>query len=101
METRVRILYFASFRELTNLKEDCISINKTEEITVRDLRQAIVTKHPSTSELLDSCMFAIDGEYIYDHSVSLNFDLSQAEVAVIPPISGGWLELDFSFKLIS
>ena len=89
METQVRILYFASIRELTNLKEDQLVINKPDSITVRDLRQAIVTKHPSTSELLESCMFAIDGDYIYDHSVPLVADLSRAEVAVIPPISGG------------
>ena len=89
METKVRILYFASIRELTNLKEDHLVINKPDSITVRDLRQAIVTKHPSTSELLESCMFAIDGDYIYDHSVPLVADLSRAEVAVIPPISGG------------
>lgn len=89
METKVRILYFASIRELTNLKEDQLVINKPDSITVRDLRQAIVTKHPSTSELLESCMFAIDGDYIYDHSVPLVADLSRAEVAVIPPISGG------------
>ena len=89
METKVRILYFASIRELTNLKEDQLVINKPDSITVRDLRQAIVTKHPSTSELLESCMFAIDGDYIYDHSVPLVADLSRSEVAVIPPISGG------------
>jgi len=89
METKVRILYFASIRELTNLKEDQFVINKTDNITVRDLRQAIVTKHPGTSELLESCMFAIDGDYIYDHSFPLVADLSRAEVAVIPPISGG------------
>jgi hypothetical protein len=34
-------------------------------------------------------MFAIDGEYIFDHSVALDADLRIAEVAVIPPISGG------------
>ena len=34
-------------------------------------------------------MFSVDGEYIFDHSVPLEVDLQSAEVAVIPPISGG------------
>lgn len=89
METRVRILYFASMRELTNLKEDLITIEKDSGITVRDLKQSILSKYPAVSELLESCMFAVDGEYIFDHSVPLSADLRIAEVAVIPPISGG------------
>ena len=71
MDTKVKILYFASIKELTNLKEDYLIINKVEHITGRDLKQAIVTKHPNTSELLESCMFAIDGEYVFDHTLSL------------------------------
>lgn len=37
-------------------------------------------------------MFAIDGEYIFDHTVPLDADLQIAEIAVIPPISGGWVK---------
>lgn len=89
METRVRILYFASMREQTNLKEDFLTIDKDSDITVRDLKQTILSKYPAVSQLLESCMFAIDGEYIFDHSLPLTGDLRIAEVAVIPPISGG------------
>jgi molybdopterin converting factor small subunit len=46
METRVRILYFAAMRELTNLKEDLLIVNKESGITVRDLKQSILSKHP-------------------------------------------------------
>jgi len=89
METKVKILYFASVREAISLKEEYLTIGKVSDITVRDLKQAILTKHPSTGQLLESCMFAVDGEYIYDHTVSLSADLTHVEVAVIPPISGG------------
>jgi hypothetical protein len=34
-------------------------------------------------------MFAIEGEYIFDHSLAYIGNLALAEVAVIPPISGG------------
>lgn len=78
-------------RELTNLKEDLIIVDKISDITVRDLKHAILARHPSANLLLDSCMFAVDGEYIYDHSVVLVADLHKSEIAVIPPISGGWL----------
>jgi molybdopterin converting factor small subunit len=59
------------------------------DITVRDLKESILLRHPSVKELIESCMFAVDGEYIYNHSATLDADLSLAEVAVIPPISGG------------
>ena len=43
-------------------------------------------------------MFAVDGEYIYNHSATLDADLSLAEIAVIPPISGGWIEVELSLN---
>ena len=46
MVTQVRILYFAAMRELTNLKEDLLIVNKESGITVRDLKQSILSKHP-------------------------------------------------------
>ncbi len=45
METSVKILYFAAMRELTNLKEDILIVEKESGITVRDLKQAILSKH--------------------------------------------------------
>lgn len=42
METQVRILYFATMRELTNLKEDIIVVEKVQNITVRDLKHSIL-----------------------------------------------------------
>lgn len=59
---------------------------------MRDLKESILSKYPNASQLLESCMFAIDGEYIFDHTVPLDADLQIAEIAVIPPISGGWVK---------
>lgn len=66
MQTTVRVLYFAQMRELTQLKEDQIELLCDSNTTIKDLKDAIVTKHPSSNDLLGCCMFAIDGEYVYD-----------------------------------
>jgi len=89
METKIKILYFASIKEIIGIKEEILSLDKTEKISIRDLRQAVVSKYPDTQELILSCMFAIDGEYIFDHAEVLDYNFNEVEVAIIPPISGG------------
>ena len=83
------VLYFASVRELTGTSADTLVIYE-KPVTVNLIKQAIIAKHGHTSlpSLLDSCMIAVDQEYIYDLAAPIDAAHSR-EIAVIPPISGG------------
>ena len=53
--------------------------------TVRDLRAAFASQHPSLAGSVGQFRFAIDNEYAGEEAVIPD----SAEVACIPPVSGG------------
>lgn len=53
--------------------------------SVRDLRHALVEQHPQLGELARHVRFAVNSDYAGDCQVIAE----GAEVAVIPPVSGG------------
>jgi len=64
---------------------DTVEVQLPTEATVGNLRAAIIEQFPSLAEVLAHARLAVDSEYASDTS-SLPLD---AEVAVIPPVSGG------------
>lgn len=52
----------------------------------------------SLQSLLERCMIAIDNEYVMQPSEKVQIT-PQSEVAIIPPVSGGWVRA-FKFKLV-
>ena len=64
---------------------DTVEVQLPTEATVGNLRAAIIEQFPSLAEVLAHARLAVDSEYASDAS-SLPLD---AEVAVIPPVSGG------------
>jgi molybdopterin converting factor subunit 1 len=80
---KMDVKLFALARQLAG--RDTIVVDLPAKAVVADLRRAIAEQHPDLSELLAHTMFAVNAEYAHDDS-PLPPD---AEVACIPPVSGG------------
>jgi len=79
----VRVLFFAILRERAGCKE--IAVQLPEASTVGELWSTLCRTYPQFEPLSSSMSFAVDQEYV-DRSSVLHAD---AEVALIPPVSGG------------
>lgn len=79
----IKILYFATFRDLTSLREE--TINLSEGLTVADFLAHLVDLHPAVEKSLSSAVIAINREFAFPEDIIRDGD----EVAVFPPVSGG------------
>jgi molybdopterin converting factor subunit 1 len=79
--TRVRL--FAIVRERAGAAEVVLELN--EGATVADLRAGLAGRFPQLRPVLPNVMIAVNAEYAADDLVIPR----GAEVAVIPPVSGG------------
>lgn len=80
---RVRVLYFAAIRERIGLDQEDLDL--PERTTDRAVLALVGTRHPAAAPLLAPCRIAVDQAFIRGE-VALR---TGAEVAVIPPVSGG------------
>ena len=74
---------FAGARELAGVAS--ISLTLPGGATVANLRQALLLHHPEMAALLARSRIAVDREFADDSAVVPD----GAEVALIPPVSGG------------
>jgi molybdopterin converting factor subunit 1 len=74
---------FARARELAG--SDALSVNLATGATVAELRTAVAAACPALRALLPRCAVAVNEDFA-DDEVSL---FMNAEVALIPPVSGG------------
>jgi molybdopterin converting factor small subunit len=74
---------FAVARQIAGAEQ--VSVELTDEATVQELRAALGQQVPALAPLLKSVAFAIDSRYAVD-ATRIPAD---AEVACIPPVSGG------------
>ena len=79
----VTVQFFARARDLVGTSSATLTL--PDGSTVGDLRRALTQTYPSMAALLQHSAFAVDNEYAGD-DVPL---FSQAEVALLPPVSGG------------
>ena len=79
----VRVLFFASTREIVG--ENSIEIKLNEGDTVRDLMNELSKQFPELGSVEKKLAVAINEEYVVDDMSLVNGD----EVALIPPVSGG------------
>ena len=80
---KVTVKLFAAARDLAGQAE--ISVALPAGATIGELRQRMREKFPTLAPLLPHAMFAVDAEYVPDDApVPEN-----AEIACIPPVSGG------------
>ena len=80
---RLAIRLFAIARQRAGTDE--VFIDLEEGATVAGLKQAVAVQVPELAPMLGSMMVAVDGEYA-DEERTIG---RRAEVALIPPVSGG------------
>lgn len=77
----MKVLLFARARDL--IGAEAIDVEPTA--TVGDLRRALMRRYPALAGLLEKSAFALDDEFAGDEAKIG----SDAEVALLPPVSGG------------
>jgi len=65
--------------------QSTIVVELPQHATLRELREAIYDQHPRLADLLAHVRFAVNSDYAADESLIPE----GAEVACIPPVSGG------------
>jgi len=79
----LRILYFATMRDLAGVREETISL--PDGLRVKDLKSLLGGKHPQLIKAFNSAIFAVNREFALDDHPLKEGD----EVAIFPPVSGG------------
>lgn len=80
---KVKVLYFASFREAAGVSSEIIELD--EKATIETLRQILSSQHPKLNELWSFAIFTVNRKYM-----TLEVKLNEGdEVGILPPISGG------------
>ena len=79
----IKVEMFAAAREL--VKERDVELRLPESATVGDLKQELVKRFPQLEELMVRSALSVDQEYALDDTQLRE----NAEVALIPPVSGG------------
>lgn len=80
---KVRVKLFAVARQ--RIGRDAIEVELSSAPTVRQLRGAIVEQYPALVDVVPHVRFAVNSEYAAD-TVAIP---AAAEIAIIPPVSGG------------
>lgn len=78
-----RVLLFAQIRESAG--DDTIIVELPEGATIADLRQVLAHRLPDSASLIPQSMIAVNEAYVADNVVLPPL----AEIACIPPVSGG------------
>jgi molybdopterin converting factor subunit 1 len=79
----VRVRLFARAKDLAGAGEAALDL--PAGATVADLRRALAQRYPALAALLAKCAVAVNDEFAGDE-LTLP---AQAEVALLPPVSGG------------
>lgn len=79
----VRVKLFAVAADVAG--RDTVDIDLSPTATIAELRRALAEKIPELKEIVDHSMFAVDAEYAGDDRLVP----PSADVACIPPVSGG------------
>jgi molybdopterin converting factor subunit 1 len=80
---KVEVKLFAAARQYAGA--ETVEVELVDEATVADLRRALVERFPDARTVLQHAMFALDMDFAAEDD-PLRPD---AEVACIPPVSGG------------
>lgn len=80
---KVCVKLFAVARQ--RVGQNVVDVELAGAPTVRKLRDALAVSHPALADVLPHARFAVNSEYADEAQVIP----AGAEVAVIPPVSGG------------
>jgi molybdopterin synthase catalytic subunit len=90
----IHILYFATFRDLTGLKEEDIHLQNAS--TILELKEHLLQRYPNIEKALPTSVVAINREFAFDGDVLKDGD----EVAIFPPVSGGTEDFKVHIELV-
>jgi molybdopterin synthase catalytic subunit len=79
----ITLLYFSILRTRTGLARETLEVSGP--ISVGQLRQVLVERHPALTRVLPSAVAAINRDFASDETMISDGD----EVALFPPVSGG------------
>jgi molybdopterin converting factor subunit 1 len=82
----IAVKLFARAKDLAGA--DVVRVDLPEGATVADLRRQLAARWPGLAELLKKSAVAVDGDFAADDVVVR----AVAEIAVLPPVSGGQTE---------
>jgi len=80
---KVEVKLFAVAKQLAG--QGSVTLDLPESVTIRELRAALAESVPQLADLLKHARFAVNAEYASDDTRLP----PGAEVACIPPVSGG------------
>jgi len=83
MNNHAKVLFFATIREKTGVRETMIDFDG--DATILDIKMILLAKYPSLKLSMDSVIVAMNHEYAFDEYLVVN----DAEIALFPPVSGG------------
>ena len=79
----IQVKLFAAAKQIA--QKDLVQVDLPASATIADLRKALAAKYPPLADLISLAAFAIDMDFANDESVIP----TDADVACIPPVSGG------------
>lgn len=82
----IKLLFFATLRELVGEKEAVVEI--PEGINVKELKSIIGDRFPRLEPTLGTTLISVNKEFGFDEDIIPN----EAEIALFPPVSGGAIE---------
>ncbi len=82
---KIRIRYFASFREIVGKGEEILTV--PENTRVYDIRAQLLTQYPRLQPIMERSLCAVNRGYV-SAETTLH---EQDELVFIPPMGGGTL----------
>ncbi len=80
---RVKVMFFATFRDLAGVKETHLELSPQAKVS--ELRSHLLHKFPDFGKALDSALISINREFAFEEDTIPE----EAEIAIFPPVSGG------------
>lgn len=80
---KLRVRYFASIREFTELREEEVDV--PDDATAEELKRKVIEMHSSLKGQEGNILVAINGSFVEPKRLLMPGD----EVALFPPVSGG------------
>ena len=83
MNNQAKVLFFATIREKTGVRETIIDFSNGARIS--DIKEILLEKYPNLKASMDTIIVAMNHEFAFDE----NLVPDKAEIAIFPPVSGG------------
>jgi molybdopterin synthase catalytic subunit len=83
MMIKIKVLFFATFREYTGVRQ--VELELPEGAQVQDLRLRLGVQFPALAPYITSALVSVDHEFAFDEDLLTD----GAEAAIVPRVSGG------------